>query len=113
MRTQPKLLRHGDEDTREAEMGTIEGSEENGIRFSLELVEERIKASLAPLHAQSSALTEMIDRLIQSNATKESTTASSRRFGHQYESPYSERPESSKFPTVAPRDTRPTTILFK
>ena len=90
---------HGDGNTGEAEMGMIEDSEENNIRVSPELVDERIKASLEPLHAQISALTEMMDRLIQSNSTKESTTASTRGFGYQYESPYSEGPGSSKFPT--------------
>ena len=102
LRTQPKMSTHGDEITGEAEIGTIEGSEENSIRFFPELVDERIKASLEPLHAQISALTEMMDRFIQSNSPKESTTASSRGFGHQYESPYSEGPGSSKFPTLAP-----------
>ena len=105
LRTQPKISTHGDENTGEAETGIIEGSEENSIRFSPELVEERIKASLELLHAQISALTEMMDRLIQSNSTKESTTASSRGFVHQYESPYSEGPGSSKFSTVAPLTT--------
>ena len=93
---------HGDENTGESVTGVIEGSEENSIRFSPELVDERIKASLEPLHAQISALTEMMDGLIQSNSAKESTTASSRGFGHPYELPYSEGPGSSKFPTVAP-----------
>ena len=96
---------HGDENTGEAEMGTIQSSEENSVRFSPELVDEKKMASLEPLHAQISALIEMIDRLIQSNSTEESTTASSRGFGHQYESPYSARPGSSKFPTVAPLTT--------
>ena len=54
-----------------------EGSEENSIRFSPELVDERIKASLEPLHPQITALNEMMDRLIQSDAAKEATTASS------------------------------------
>ena len=53
-----------DETTREVETGEIEGSEENSMRFSPEFVEERIKASLEPLHAQITALTEMMDRLI-------------------------------------------------
>ena len=96
---------HGDENTGEAETGIIEGSEENRVRFSPDSVGERIKATLEPLHAQFSALTEMMDRLIQSNLTTEPTTASSRGSGLQYESPYSEGPGSSKFPTVAPLTT--------
>ena len=105
LRTQPKMSTHGDENTAEAETGIIEGSEENSVRFSPNSVDERIKASLEPLHAQVSALTEMMDRSIQSNLTTESTTASSRGPGLQYESPYSEAPGSSKFPTVAPLTT--------
>ena len=96
---------HEDETTREVETGIVQGSEENSTRFSPELVDERIKASLEPLHAQITALTEMMDRLIQSNSVREPTTASSRGTRHQYESPYSEVPGSSRFPTVAPLTT--------
>ena len=102
LRTQPKILRHGDENTGVAETGITEGSEEGHLRLSPELVDERIKASLEPLHAQISALTQMMDRIIQSNMTTESTTVSCRGPRFQYESPYSEGPGSSKFPTVAP-----------
>ena len=83
LRTQPKLSTHGDENTREAEMESFEGSEENSIRFSSELVDKRIKANFEPLHAQIFTFTEMMDRLIQTNSTKESTTANFRGFGHQ------------------------------
>ena len=75
------------------------------MRFSPDLVDEKIKASLELLHAQNTALTEMMDRLIQKNSAKETTTASSRETLHQYESPYSEVPGSSRFPTVAPLTT--------
>ena len=64
LRTQPKMLTHGDENSGEAEVGTTESSEESNIGLSPELVDERIKASLVPLHAQISVLTEMMDRLI-------------------------------------------------
>ena len=104
-RTHPRMSAHGDENTGEAVTGIIEGSEDNSIRFPPELVDERIKASLEPLHAQISALTEMMDSLIQSNLAKESTTASSWGFGHPYESPHNGGPGSSKFPTVAPLTT--------
>ena len=77
------------------------------MRFFPELVDERIKASLEPLHAKISALTEVMDRLIQSNSANETTTASSRRTRHQYESPYSE--VSSRLP---PRDSRPTRRIY-
>ena len=51
LRSQPKMSTHGDENTGEADTGMIEGSEEKNIRFSPELVDERTKASLEPLHA--------------------------------------------------------------
>ena len=63
-RTQPEMSAHKDETTGELETGRIEGSEENRMRFFPELVDERRKSSFKPLHAQITALTEMIDRLI-------------------------------------------------
>ena len=96
---------HGDENSGEAQTGEIEGSVESSMRFSPELVDVRIKASLEPLHAQISALTEMKDQLIQSNSAKETTMVSSRGIGHQDESPYSEGPGSFRFPTVTPLTT--------
>ena len=104
-RAQPELSAHEEEATGEVETVTIGSNEESGIRVSPDLVDERIKASVEPLHAQISALTEMMDRLIQSNSAGESTTASSRKTRHQYESPYSGVPGSSRFPTVAPLTT--------
>ena len=100
-RTQPEMSVHEDENTAEAETGIIAGSQENSMGFFPELVDERIKASLEPLHAQFSALTELIDHLFQSNSAKETTTASSRGTRHQYESRYSEVPGSCRLPTAA------------
>ena len=74
------------------------------MRFFPNLVDEKIRASHEVLHAQISALTEMMDHLIHSNcnSAKETTTVSSRGARHQYESPYNEIPGSFRFPTVAP-----------
>ena len=102
-RTQSEMSALGDEKTGEVETGINEGSEEISIGCSPALVDEKIKASLEPLHAQISALTEMMDHLIRSNSAKEAITASSRGTPHQYESPYNEEPGSFRFPTVAPR----------
>ena len=101
-RTQPEMLAYEGETTGEVETEIIESNEENSIRFSPELVDEKIKASLEPLDAQITALTEMMDRLIQSNLAKETLTASSRGTRRQYDLPFSEVPGSSRFPTVAP-----------
>ena len=96
---------YGDENSAEAETGEIGGSVESSMTFSRELVDQRIKASFEPLLSQISALTEMMDRLIQSNSAKEITTMSSRGIGHQNEWFYSEGPGSFRFPTVAPLTT--------
>ena len=77
-REQIEMSAHEEEVTGEVEADATEGNERNSIGFSPDLVDERIKASLEPLHAQISALTEMMDRLIRSNSAKETTTVSSR-----------------------------------
>ena len=103
---QLEMSKPDEEVTREVEANAIEGNEENSVKFSSELVEESIRASLEPLHTQISALTEMMDHLIQSNSARETTTASTRETRYQYESLCSGAPGISRFPTVAPRDTR-------
>ena len=87
LRTQPKMSTDGDGNTEEVETAITEGSEESNIRLSPLLADARKKVSLDALHAQISALTEMMNRFIQSNLTTESTTASSRGPGIQHESP--------------------------
>ena len=64
LRAQPKMSTHENENAEVVESGVTEGSEKSNIGLSPELIEEKIKASLEPLHAQTSALTEMIDKLI-------------------------------------------------
>ena len=97
----------GHENRGGAEMGMIAGSEENSIRFSPELVDERRKSerSTSTCTIIVCTLTEVMDRLIQNTSAKESTMTSSRGFGRQYELPYSEGPGSSKFPKLAPLTT--------
>ena len=96
---------HEGEVTGKLKADATKGNEENSVNSSPEIVGERIKASLEPSHAQISALTEMIDRLIQSNLARETDTASSLETRYQYESPYSGAPGSSRFPTMAPLTT--------
>ena len=64
-----------------------------------------IKANLERLHAQISALTEMIDRFIQGTSVRKITTASTREFRIQSESPLAETPGASGLSTVAPLTT--------
>ena len=85
-----------EEEVTEIEIDASGGNEENSVRFSSDLVDERLKRSREPLHAQISALTEMMDRLIQGNSVRELTMASTRDLRYQYESPFSGAPETSQ-----------------
>ena len=70
LRTEPKMSTHEDENTRQAGTRIIEGSEKNSFIFSPKILDARMEASLEPLHAQISALTKMMGRLIQSNSSQ-------------------------------------------
>ena len=96
---------HEEELTGEVGIDTNEGNKVNSVRFSPDKVDERIKANLKPLHAQISALTEMMDSLTQGNSAREFTTASTRALQSQLESPFTGAPGTSSFPTVAPLTT--------
>ena len=100
-RTQLENSPRGDANTGEAGTGKIEGREEISVGSSLKLVDERIKVNLEPLYAQITGLTEMIDHLIRNNLAKEAIMVSFRGIQQPYESPYSEVPGFSRFPTVA------------
>ena len=89
---QPKMSPHEEELTGEVGIDTNEGNEVNSVRFSPDKVDERIKANLKPLHAQISALTEMMDSLTQGNSAREFTTASTRELQSQLESPFTGAP---------------------
>ena len=69
---------HGEDAMEETARDKCVQNDENSARFSPHLIEESIKANLEPLHAEISALTEMMDRLIQGNSAREFTTASTR-----------------------------------
>ena len=71
---QLEMSAHEEKVTEDVGAVAIEGNEETGVRY---LVGERIKV-LKPLHAQISALTEMMNRLFQCNSAKETTTAVTR-----------------------------------
>ena len=100
-----EMAAHEGEVVDEIETGANEGNSENGVRFSPTIADEKIKARLESLHAQISAFTEMMVRLIQSNSAEENTTARSRVSRHQSELLNSEVPGSSGFPTMAPFST--------
>ena len=99
-RAQIEMSAHEEEVT-----GEVEANEENSAKFSVDLVNESIKTSLEPLHAQISALTEMMDRLIQNSSARETTAVSSRETRPQYELSLSGVPGFSRFLTVTPLNT--------
>ena len=92
---------HEEEKADEVEVEASGGNEENCVRVSPDLIDERIRANLEPLPTQISALTEKMDRSIQGNSARELTTASSREPRHTSESPFSGAPGTSRFPTLA------------
>ena len=79
--------------TGELELDASAGNEENIVRLFPDLVDERIKSSLEPLHAQICAWTEMMDRLIRGSSARELTTASTREPRYQHKSLSVERRE--------------------
>ena len=89
--------------THEGEVvGEPKGSKvESEVRFAPDLVDGRMKAYLEPLKAQISALTEMMDRLIQSNSARRTTRTSTYEARHLYESLHHEASGTARFPTVA------------
>ena len=105
LRAQPKISTHENENMEVVKSRVTGSSEERYIGICPELVEERLKVSLEPLHAQISPLTKMMDWLIQGNLTRESMTASTGGLRLQHESAYIEEPGSSRFSTVAPLTT--------
>ena len=103
--TNLEMSANEEEVTGGVETDVKEGNEENSVIFSPDLVDQRIKASLEPLNAQISALTEMMDRFIQSNSARETTTVSTHETRYQYESPFSGAPGISRLEMVAPLTT--------
>ena len=59
-----EMSAYGEEAMEETATEMKEQNDENSGILSPDLIEERNKASLEPLHAQISDLTEMMDRLI-------------------------------------------------
>ena len=53
-----------------------ERNDDASAKFFPDKIKESIKANLEPLHALISALTRMMDRLIQGNSAIDSTTSS-------------------------------------
>ena len=82
---QLELSVHKEVVTGEVDVHANGGNKENSVWFSPNLNEERIKSSLEPLHAQISALTELLDCLNRGNSTRDFTTAGTRELRQQSE----------------------------
>ena len=111
MHQRTEMSAHQEDPTLETEIDASEKNDQTNSRFFPDMIEERIKVNLEPLHAQISAFTETMDRLIQGKSAREVTTASTRELRPQCESPVAEPAGASRFPLIAPVTTmgsRPT-----
>ena len=64
LHTHPEVSTDEEQTAAAAGLNEAERNHEINTRFSANLIEERIKASLEPLHAQIFALKQMMDKLI-------------------------------------------------
>ena len=105
---------HEDEVTGGVEVDVNNGNGEKSVEFSPGLINESIKASFEPLHAQISALTEIMDRLIHSNSVRETNTAKTHEDQYQYEPPAigTSRTYFHWWRHLPPLDTRPIAATF-
>ena len=92
----PELSAHEEQTTTTFEMNESERNIETTTGFSPEMIEEKIKANLEPLHAQISTLTQMMGKLIQGISAREFPTTSTREPRFSSESPLTEGSGSSR-----------------
>ena len=67
LKTRPEMFVHEEPSSAACEPNAAELIKEADAQFSSDLIDEKIKGNLEPLHAQNSALTQMMDKLIQDN----------------------------------------------
>ena len=96
------LTTHEEEKIVAVEKFATERNDETRKGFSSE---EKIKANFEPLHAQISALTQILDRLFQGNLVREFTTISIRETRFPYESPLAYGIGNSETPPIASMTT--------
>ena len=94
--TRPEMSAHEEQSTVASEPNEAEQNDGTSSGCSADLIEERIKANLEPLHAQISSLVQMMDRLIQGNSARGYLTASTREARFPSESPVTEGPGISR-----------------
>ena len=64
LKTRPEIFVHEEPSSAACETNAAELIKEADAEFSSDLIDERNKANLEPLHAQTSALTQMMDKLV-------------------------------------------------
>ena len=114
LQARPEMSIQEEETTMAAEMDATEGNDGTSLGFSPDMIEEEIKANFDSLLAQISALTQMMDRIIQGNLAREFTTASTRETRFPSESSLTDGPGNSRTPPIAPMTAAgysPDTIL--
>ena len=87
---------HGKQPNEASKTHTLERVDEASTKLSPNLIEDRIKSNMEPLHAQISTMTQMMNKLIQDNSARTNSTAGSRDHRFPYESPLTGDPEFAK-----------------
>ena len=68
LKPHPDMSAHEYQSAAASELNAVVQSNETALKFSPELLHEKIKTNLEPLHAQIPALTQMMDKLTQDNS---------------------------------------------
>ena len=105
LKTRPDLCGQDEHSTTASELNAAKPNSQAGFAFSLDLIEETIRTKLEPLHAQNSALTQMMDNLIQCNLARAYPMASARDRRFQSEYPLTQDPGISRTLPLVPSVT--------
>ena len=93
---------HEEEATLATKVDATGRTDETSLDFLADIIPEKFKVNLEPLHAHISTLSQMMDRLIQGNSAREFTTASALENQFPSESPLTDRLGTSRTPPIAP-----------
>ena len=100
---------HEDQSTAASELNAAERISEITLEFSPDLIDEKInpptRLNLEHLHAQVTALTQMMDNVIQDNSARAYPTASTRDRQFPSKSPLTDNPGTSRALPFAPLTT--------
>ena len=103
----PEMSAHQEQPNTASESHTAERIEEAVTEFSPDIIKERIKANLEPLHAQINILTQKMYKLFQGNSARTISAVGLRDHRFPSESPLTDRPSTSRTLSLeSPPDTR-------